>query len=143
VLVLRKGPVHEVGRRAHARRGAAPDSADVHEALGLSLVRQKRIPQALAEFARATEIQPDEPHHAYVYAVALHDTGDAQQAIQVLEKAHDRAPAAREVLLALIQYQAEQGDRAAAAARARELVDSSGDESARRVLQQLEQQHGG
>jgi predicted CXXCH cytochrome family protein len=136
----REGDVETTLRRA---LGVAPGSADVHEALGLSLVRQERMPEALAELGRAAELQPDEPRYAYVHGVALHDTGDARQAIQVLEKTHDRAPAARDVLVALIQYEAEQGDRAAAAARARELLQSSGDERARRLLQRLEQQHDG
>jgi Flp pilus assembly protein TadD len=100
-------------------------------------------PGALAELAKAAELAPDDPRHAYVWAVALHDTGDVEQWIRVLERAHDRAPASRDVLVALVQFETARGNRAAAAAWARDLVAVTDDESARRLLRQLEEQGGG
>ena len=73
----------------------APHSADLHHALGLLLVRAKRLPEALPAFARATELDPDASRYAYVYAVALNSTGQGQQAIAELERAHALHPGDR------------------------------------------------
>ena len=66
-------------------------------------------------------LAPDIPRYAYVYAIALHDTGDASSAIDVLTRAHDRQPAAREIILALAEYESERGNREAAAEWGRRL----------------------
>lgn len=49
---------------------ASPGDATLHHALGLSLVRQKRAAEALAELKRAAELAPDNERFAYVYEVA-------------------------------------------------------------------------
>jgi tetratricopeptide (TPR) repeat protein len=64
-----------------------PEGAELHHAMGLALVRAGRHEEALAHFERAAKTAPDQPRFAYVYAVALHGTGDVQQAIAVLEAA--------------------------------------------------------
>jgi Flp pilus assembly protein TadD len=51
--------------------GAAPDSAILHHALGLALVRIKRTGDALSEFKRATALEPANARFAYVYDIAL------------------------------------------------------------------------
>ena len=53
-----------------ARFSPAAD-ADLHHALGLLLVRQKRRAEALAALARAADLAPGEPRYGYVHAVAL------------------------------------------------------------------------
>src|SRR5262249_22672978 len=53
---------------------------------------------------------PDSPRLAYVYAVALHDTGRAGDAITALEGAHRQRPSDRDVLVALATYLGERGD---------------------------------
>jgi predicted CXXCH cytochrome family protein len=47
-----------------------PDSAVLHHALGLALVRLQRTGDALGEFKRATVLEPDNARFAYVYDVA-------------------------------------------------------------------------
>jgi predicted CXXCH cytochrome family protein len=117
----------------------APDAADAHEALGLCLVRQKRLRDAIPELAKAARLQPDVARYAYVHAIALHETGDVRGAIGVLARAHERHPASRDVLVALAQYEAEAGHREAAVGWARRLVAlSPEDPEARRLLERLE-----
>jgi Flp pilus assembly protein TadD len=117
------------------------ENGDVHHALGLSLVRQQRLPEALAELAKATELHPDVPRYAYVYSIALREMGHIQQALQVLQDAHHRHPSDPQILVALADYSRQVGDRQAAIAWARKLVAlSPGDVRAQRLLQSLEQQ---
>lgn len=91
----------------------APNAAALHEALGLALVRQGRKKEALAEFAAAAKAAPEEPRQAYVYAVALSDAGRRPEAMRLLESSAKRR-GDREVLLALVSYKIEAGDRAGA-----------------------------
>jgi Flp pilus assembly protein TadD len=84
-----------------------PDGADLHSALGLSLVRQQRHAEAVAELARAFELARDDPRHAYLYAVALHDTGAAARALDVLEAARRRHPGDPDLQQALDSYKEE------------------------------------
>jgi predicted CXXCH cytochrome family protein len=71
---------------------AAPESADVRSALGLTLVRRGRREEALAELERAAALAPEVPRHAFVLGVALHDLGQTQRALAVLEAARQRHP---------------------------------------------------
>jgi len=117
-----------------------PENAAVHHALGLSLVRQQRFGEALPELAKAAALRHDVPRYAYVYGVALHETGQVQQALQVLRDARHRHPGDREILIALAEYHRSAGDRRAAIGWARKLVEvSPRDDQARRLLQSLEQ----
>jgi Flp pilus assembly protein TadD len=65
-----------LGREAEVesllREGLAvnPRAAALHHALGLSLVRQGRKTEALAELRRATELDPSDQRFKYVYDVA-------------------------------------------------------------------------
>jgi predicted CXXCH cytochrome family protein len=94
---------------------AVPNSAPLHHALGLSLVRQQRGKEALAELAIAAKKAPDDPRYAYVYGVALHDLGDVRSSVAVLGAALVRYPGDRDLLAALASYASESGDAQAAA----------------------------
>ena len=52
-----------------------PPNAAAHHALGLWLIRQKRLPEALTALAEAARLSGDNPRYGYVYAVALNETG--------------------------------------------------------------------
>jgi Flp pilus assembly protein TadD len=69
-----------------------PAAAELHHALGLLEVRRKRLAAALPLLARAVELAPDNPRLAYVYAVALVETGEAHRARDVTEAALARSP---------------------------------------------------
>jgi Flp pilus assembly protein TadD len=119
---------------------AAADAA-VHHALGLSLVRQQQLHDAIPELAKAAQLSPDASRYAYVYGVALHESGRVQRALQILTEAQQRHPADRDILVALVEYHRQAGDRPAAIAWARKLVEvSPGDVQARRLLETLERQ---
>jgi predicted CXXCH cytochrome family protein len=73
--------MRQSGREAEAeatlREGIAkiPDSAALHHALGLSLVRQQRRTEALEELERAVELDPSNQRFRYVYDVARREIG--------------------------------------------------------------------
>lgn len=101
---------------------ANPKSAPVAHALALSLIRQKRINEAMLLLASAAEMAPEDPRFSYVYAVALHDTNKSRQAIDVLKNALARHPYDRDLLLALTSYEIEAREYASALERAQLLV---------------------
>jgi predicted CXXCH cytochrome family protein len=121
------------------RRGvtAAPRDADMLAALGLSLVRQRRLGEAVTVLRTAAELAPDVSRHAYVYAIALHDSGDVPGSIAALRAAQARNQASPELLMALAQYSAETGDRAGALEWARKLATVTGDPEAQRMVETL------
>ncbi len=101
---------------AELRKGlvAEPENADLHHALGLAEVRAGRLDAALESLARALELAPSNGRYAYVYAVALDGAGRTADALQVLEDAQGRDPANRDLLVALVQYNAKLERREAA-----------------------------
>ena len=57
---------------------------------------------------------PDNARYAFVYGVALHDTGQAAEGRRVLERAARRHPGNADILGALVAFSQEAGDAAAA-----------------------------
>ncbi|MCW5889867.1 MAG: hypothetical protein KIT14_04880 [bacterium] len=122
-------------RRAIA---AAPGSAEAQAAARPRARAPEARPRRAPALRRAAELAPDEPRHAWVYAIALHDGGDPKAAIEVLRRAQARHPNVPDLLATLAQYSAETGDRAGALAWARRLADLTGDPAARRMVEMLE-----
>ncbi|TXG79356.1 MAG: tetratricopeptide repeat protein [Rhodocyclaceae bacterium] len=87
--------------RAAIERDARAASA--HFALGLSLTRQQRRPEALDALTQAATLAPENPHYAYVLAVALADAGEPQRALATLVTALRRHPNDRDLLLTQAQ----------------------------------------
>ena len=87
----------------------APNSATLHYALGLALVRMKHTDEALRELERATTLEPGNARFAYVYAVALHSTGKGDAAIGKLEKTLVTHPDDQDILQALASFHQERG----------------------------------
>lgn len=100
-----------------------PNSADLHYSLGLALVRQKRNTEALKELKSAIDLRPDDPHLNYVYAVGLNSSGAPDQAVRILEKIQRKRPTNREVLFALVTFNRDHGNTAAALEYAQKLVE--------------------
>jgi tetratricopeptide (TPR) repeat protein len=122
------------------RQGLArnPDAPALHHSLGLLLVRARRYADAVVALGRAAELAPDDARYGYVYGVALHSTGRTDRALTVLARAHDRHPGDVEILLALSTINRERGDRDAARAYARKLVEvAPEDPRARQILGDL------
>jgi Flp pilus assembly protein TadD len=117
----------------------APDNADVHHALGLLMVRQKRLPEALAALGRASELQPDLPRYGYVYGVALQSVGEIDRALTVLKRTHQQHPSDRDILLALAAFSRESGSLNDAIEYARKLLElAPQDPRTLQLVQQLE-----
>jgi tetratricopeptide (TPR) repeat protein len=85
-----------------------PDNADLAHSLGLLLVRQQRLDDALPWLRRAMESRSEQARYAYVYAVALQGVGDLAGAIGVLEQARQRHPAHQGIAQALVDYRRQQ-----------------------------------
>ncbi len=101
---------------------AATQDAGLHHTLGLTLTRQKRPNDALSEFLIATELEPDRPRYAYVYAVALHTSGRVDEAIGILKENLARHPDDRDTLLALATFNRDSGDFVSALQYAEQLA---------------------
>ena len=100
----------------------APDDPDLHHALGLLLVRQRRHDAAIEQFERATTLAPQQPRYAYVFGVALHSTGRTSRALETLKSAHERYPGHAELLFMLAAVSRDSGDVDAAALYALRLL---------------------
>lgn len=108
--------------RQAARRNER--SAEIRHALGLSLIRQGRRDEALAQLGRAAELRPEAVRLAYVHIVAAHDISGVKAALKPLRAALARHPG--NVLLNELgaRYFAEAGDREAAEKALQELAGS-------------------
>jgi predicted CXXCH cytochrome family protein len=134
-----------LGREAEAQQtledglGTAPDSAALHYALGLTLVRRERPQETLAQLRRASELEPGDPLYAYGYAVALNSFASPAQALDVLTRAHERFPGYRPILVALATMQRDAGHAEEALRYARLLLElSPADATARALIAELE-----
>ncbi len=101
----------------------APDDASLRYALGLLLVRTKRIGQALDSLAAAARLDPDNARYAYVYAIALHDGDQLHPAITMLEASLRSHPYDRDSLAAVVNFLGESGDSVSALPYAQRLLE--------------------
>ena len=97
-------------RRAVERE---PDSAMARHALGLSLIRQRRLEAALEQLRRASELEPTSARYGYVYAVALQSAGRPQEASRVADEVLGRSPYDADTLIAAATWANQRGDVAA------------------------------
>jgi tetratricopeptide (TPR) repeat protein len=115
-----------------------PAAAAARLALGLWLVRSGRRDEALIEFEQAAELGPQDPQFAYVYAVALSDLGQQEEAVEVLEAALRRHPYHRGILFALASYERDAGNIVPAIEYATRLVELEPDDpTLRQFLSEL------
>jgi tetratricopeptide (TPR) repeat protein len=120
---------------------AVEEPAEIHHALGLLLVRKKRLPEALAELEIAAELRPEWPRYGYVYGIALNSAGDTAGALAALEKAHRSFPADRETLTSLASIHRDNGSIPEALRYARKLRDLvPGEPNIELMVRQLEGQ---
>jgi len=99
-----------------------PRSATLHHALGLAHIRLGQPELAMASLRRAVELDPATARYTYVFAVAQHSAGQADESIRRLQEAVSRWPYDRDMLMALTSFQLESGKRQDAQATARKLV---------------------
>jgi tetratricopeptide (TPR) repeat protein len=92
----------------------APENPALLHALGLVMVRQKRVRESLDWLEAAARLGAENPRFGYVYAVALHDAGQPREALRGLEAVLRRRPYDRDTLAALVAFYREAGDPRAA-----------------------------
>lgn len=98
-----------------------PEAADAHYALGLALIRQQQTDAAVGELQQSARLAPDNARYIYVYAVALNSTGKPEEALLVLQGAHNRFPNHTDILEALVAFHRDAGNADAAATYAEKL----------------------
>jgi Flp pilus assembly protein TadD len=108
---LRRLQNDERGAEEILRRAMTANSSDaaVRHTLGLALVRQKRIPEAIEQLRVAARLAPAEARYAYVLGVALNDTGNASEALNVLAAAHQLHPTDPDLVHVLALYSRQAG----------------------------------
>jgi len=107
-------------------------------------VRAKTNPdEAIDALARAADLAPDNARYGYVHGVALHSSGRLADAIAALRRVSERHPGDRETLAALVGFEQEAGDHAAALKHA-ELLSAIMPEDAtlRRLIDELRKRTG-
>ncbi len=82
----------------------APGQGSVWHALGLLETRAGNREAALTHLGKAAELEQAGVRHRYVYAIALHDSGKVNEAIEQLKAVHRAIPENLDILLALINY---------------------------------------
>jgi Flp pilus assembly protein TadD len=139
----------QTGRDSDAERvlqraiAVVPGDAGVRHALGLTLVRLKRLDEAIGELRQAASAAPAQARYGYVYGVALHSAGKTTEALNVLKDNAMRHPDDRDTLLALVSFSREAGDMSSALSYAQQLARiAPSDPSVAHLIDEL-QRHGG
>ena len=101
----------------------APDHGAALHALGLLETRSGEAEKALTYLGRAADLERVGTRHRFVYAIALHDLGKPEQAIDQLLALLRATPHNEDVLLALANYSAELGERDKARGFAKTLTE--------------------
>ena len=117
----------------------SPHDGSLEHALGLLMVRQKRDAQALEFLGAATRDEPGNARYAYVYAVALNDSGKTRAAIETLESSIKTHPYDHDSLMALVNFLEQSGDPAKALTYANRLDQL--DPGNQQILQMLKELH--
>src|SRR5262249_2373007 len=98
----------------------------------------QRPVEALTHIERAVGRAPDNARFVYTYAVSLYSAGRPREAITVLEKALHRRPNDRDVLVALITFNRDQGSLEHARRYAEQMAEQYPDDAeAQRLATQL------
>lgn len=88
----------------------APDSAVTWHSYGLFLIRQKEYEKSLSYLKMATEQTDSLPRYAYVYAIALDNNKQTNEAIKVLVRANEQWPNQYDLLMTLVSYLEKTGN---------------------------------
>ena len=113
-LLFRVGDESAAGAALAEGLALLPDSALLNHAMGLHQIRLDDTAAAMASLARAVELAPRNTRLSYVYAVALTDQGRREEAITLLERAHEIREVDQDVLHALVGVHLQSGNIEAA-----------------------------
>jgi predicted CXXCH cytochrome family protein len=121
-LLRSQGRESEARSELESSLTISPGNGDAMHALGLLEARAGQREAALDWLGQAAAIESQGSRHRFVYAVAQHDFGDVTGAITTLRQVHAALPADEQVLLALINYNSELGERDSAKRYAEKLL---------------------
>ena len=102
-----------------------PQVAMLHHARGLLKVRQKAMNEALVSLKQAAELDPANTRYKYVYAIGLYSNGEPDQALRILDNAHQQRPSDRQILSSLVSINSELGKQEIARVYAQQLFELS------------------
>jgi len=102
-----------------------PETAVLHHAYGLALIRDSNHAKAMRHLRKAVMLSPGDARFAYVLGVAQYSNGQKRLAISTLEDALEQAPYDPGILQAMVSYLEEMGqyEQAAQYRKALGLVD--------------------
>ena len=100
----------------------ALDKAAIHHSLGLVLVRQQKMQDALRQLEQAANQAPEQARYQYVYGIALQSAKGTSAAIAYLKKASSRHQTDVNIRYALASFSYESGDKESAQQYAKELL---------------------
>lgn len=120
---LRRQQGDEAGCEKILREGLAKayDKSSLHHSLGLLCVRQKRLPEAEAEFAEAHRLRPDIAQHALLLALVQDARGRTEAGLEILREACRQNPGDPQLLSALAEL-ADKAGHGEEASKARALL---------------------
>ncbi len=122
-LLRSQGREDEAREQLQQALAVAPEHGAALHALGLLETRSGNDERALDLLSRAAALETQGTRHRFVYAIALHDLGQPENAIKQLQSLLRDAPADQQVMLALANYNLELGRKAEAQRYARQLLD--------------------
>jgi len=91
--------------------GELPQDATLHHARGLLMARGQQMEVALDSLKKAAELMPDAARYTYVYGVALNSTGNAGEALAVLQRGHATHPRDQEIIFMVASIYRDQGQK--------------------------------
>ena len=116
----------------------APNAAEPVYALAMLKIRQKQYGDVISLLGKAATLEPENLGYSYVYATALNSSGRTDQAIAVLQQAHQRRPADRQMLIGLIAFERDKANISSAITYTQQLLDlAPRDSSAKATLAEL------
>jgi predicted CXXCH cytochrome family protein len=111
-----------------------PEAAALHHAMGLLQIRGGDPEAAVQSLGEAARLSSRDARYAYVYAIALNSIGDPGRSLTVLEHALAMHPFDRDILLALVTINRDQGNPEAARGYARRMLEIRPDDQQARQL---------
>lgn len=119
--------------------GAQPENASLYHALGLLQARNNQLGTAIETLGTAARLAPDVARYSYVYGVALHSAGQADEAIKALTAAYEQHPRSTEIIHMIASIYRDQGDKKEALNWARKLTAlNPADQQAKQFILQLQ-----
>ena len=116
----------------------APNVAEPIHTLGLLKLKNRQYAEGIALLGKAASLEPANTRYSYVYAVALNSSGHTDEAISILQQAHQRRPADRQMLIGLIAFERDKANIPQATTYAQQLLDlAPNDASAKAMLAEL------